>query len=767
MSCRAVVPRSISAALAVVLSLGCGKPKEAPKPIAPARPAPRQSIAVVSFAASPDAAGLDAALAEMLAIELFSNEKLREVPRENVARALRDLSIPAGSSDAATLAKLHKSLGADQLVVGSVAASGDVRVDLKVVDVKGRALAAINETGPSAALADLVSRVGASLTGAPSGQDPNARRALPKTTEAARLWAEGLAKLRASDPLSARPLLERAVAADPDFAWAHAALARTLALLGYEAKAREAAEKAIALGGSLPRVHKLALEAEGRVAAGDTRKACEAYQALAHAFPDDPEWGLAAARLQEAAGDGAAALKTVDALRASRGDDPRLDIAEAGAALAAGDVQRSLTLAQRAAAKAGLRGEPTLVAWARLVEGEALRLSGQSTKAVAAFEDVQRTFEVEGDRWGMARAVDGRARVFEGDGSWDEMRSALDEANALREKIGDRAGLARGHARIAASHRAAGDLTEAKKRLTAAAAVTSALGARSADSSLQSSLAEVLADLAQLPAAKKAAETARDEAHAGNDPAAEAAALTALSRADLLGGDVSSGKKNAGVAVALVETRGLPRPLGDALSALGAAQLAAGDANAARATFERASKVWRDAKLEPSRLDSQLDLLAAASAEGRFEDVVKDAPPLVAALAALKRRDGEVRARLLYLEGLLAKNKQGDAEVEIEKALPLAERTENPSLRFAAGLVRARHELAKGFTPAADKAARIVERDAGRFGLAPLVLEARLVLGQIQATKGKTAILADVKKLADERGLGLLALRAEDALLHR
>lgn len=415
----------------------------------------------------------------------------------------------------------------------------------------------------------------------------------------------------------------------------------------------------------------------------------------------------------------------------------------------------------------GLLGERTLVAWARLVEGDAQRLSGQSAKALAAFEDVQRTYEVEGDRWGMALALDGRARVFEDEGKWDEMRSALDEASSLRAKIGDRKGMARGLERIAASRRAAGDLGEAKKSLIAAAGITSALGAHGAGGSVQAALADVLADLAQLPAARKAAETARDEARAAHDAPIETAALAALSRIDLLLGDVAAARKNGDAAVERVEKSGPPEALSRALAANGLAQLAARDTKAARSALERAAKVASDAKVQSARLERDLDLLSLASAESRWEDVARDGPTLVKAFQALGRRDGEARARLLLLEALQARHQQGDAEVESEKVFPLADKSENPELRFASGLVRARRELAKGFSPAADKAARIVERDANRLGLVPLVLEARLVLGRIQASKGKTTILEDVKKRAEERGLLLIAFQAEDLLLHR
>ena len=66
---------------------------------------------------------------------------------------------------------------------------------------------------------------------------------LPSNVEAARFYSEGLQKLRNFEPLAARDLLEKAVAADPRHAMSYAYLASAWKSLGYDQKAVAAAQK--------------------------------------------------------------------------------------------------------------------------------------------------------------------------------------------------------------------------------------------------------------------------------------------------------------------------------------------------------------------------------------------------------------------------------------------------------------------------------------------------------------------------------------------
>src|SRR5581483_8347674 len=86
------------------------------------------------------------------------------------------------------------------------------------------------------------------------------RASVPANPEAARLYAEGLAKLRVFENIDARDLLQRAVLRDPKHAPTHAALASAWSQLGYDAKAQGEAKQALDLSTNLSREERLSVE---------------------------------------------------------------------------------------------------------------------------------------------------------------------------------------------------------------------------------------------------------------------------------------------------------------------------------------------------------------------------------------------------------------------------------------------------------------------------------------------------------------------------
>ena len=86
------------------------------------------------------------------------------------------------------------------------------------------------------------------------------RASLPSNPEAAKFYAEGLAKLRVFDNLGARDLLQKAVQADPKHALAHAYLSAAWSGLGYDEKAATEAKHAFDLSANLSRQDHLSVE---------------------------------------------------------------------------------------------------------------------------------------------------------------------------------------------------------------------------------------------------------------------------------------------------------------------------------------------------------------------------------------------------------------------------------------------------------------------------------------------------------------------------
>jgi Flp pilus assembly protein TadD len=101
--------------------------------------------------------------------------------------------------------------------------------------------------------------------------------ALPSDPEAARLYSEGLAKLRLFDDVAAADLFERAIRLEAEYSPAYSALATAWSDLGYDTKATAAARKGMELAQNLPRPCGCGFEAHYDEINGDWTDAVEVY----------------------------------------------------------------------------------------------------------------------------------------------------------------------------------------------------------------------------------------------------------------------------------------------------------------------------------------------------------------------------------------------------------------------------------------------------------------------------------------------------------
>src|SRR5260370_34046576 len=88
-------------------------------------------------------------------------------------------------------------------------------------------------------------------------EEATVRGSVPANREAARLYAEGQARMRILDTPGARDLLRNAVRAEPAFPLSHMALASCWRLLGYDQKARAEAKLAFERPAGPPRAEQL------------------------------------------------------------------------------------------------------------------------------------------------------------------------------------------------------------------------------------------------------------------------------------------------------------------------------------------------------------------------------------------------------------------------------------------------------------------------------------------------------------------------------
>jgi eukaryotic-like serine/threonine-protein kinase len=380
----------------------------------------RRAVAVLGFknlSGQPEVAWLSTALAEMLTTELAAGEHLRTIPGENIARMKSDLELADADSFASdTLARISANIGSDLVVSGSYVRIGEkLRFDVRMQEAgAGDTIVSVAETGGEDELFEIVSRIGGRLrerlgvTELSPAEVAGVQASLPSNPSAARLYAEGLAKLRLYDAQAAHSLLERAVSADPELSLAHSALALAWSALGYDERARRSAKRAYELSVNLAREDRMWVEGRYHDAMSEYDAAIKTYQALYSFFPDNLEYGLQLATAQTSAGKGKDALETVDSLRRLATpvrDDPRIDGAEATAASSLTDYKRQQAAAARAVAKGRQQGARLLVASALLTEGNAWQELGDTPKAIAAAEEARQIYATAGDRGGESRAL--------------------------------------------------------------------------------------------------------------------------------------------------------------------------------------------------------------------------------------------------------------------------------------------------------------------------------------------------------------------------
>jgi eukaryotic-like serine/threonine-protein kinase len=279
----------------------------------PSQPAPTQplnarpSAAVLplrNLSGQADTDWVSTALPDMLTAELAAGEKVRAVPGENIARAMADLGLSGKETlSKDTLNHLRQYLGCDYVVLGSYLVQGgghdQLRLDLWLQDThSSEILATVSEKGSERELDDLVTRAGADLRQKlglgqiTAGEAASLRASLPSNPESARLYSEGLAKMRVFDASRACDLLSKAAAIDPQSALIHSALADAWSAQGYDEKAREESKKAFDLSAGLARADHLWIEGRYWELNRKWDKAVEIYRSLFSFFPDNLDYGL-------------------------------------------------------------------------------------------------------------------------------------------------------------------------------------------------------------------------------------------------------------------------------------------------------------------------------------------------------------------------------------------------------------------------------------------------------------------------------------------
>jgi tetratricopeptide (TPR) repeat protein len=706
------------------------------------------------------------------------------VSSEDVARMKIDLSLPAADSYGRdTLQKIRTDLGSDIVVLGSYLdtgkdTGGKIRVDVRLQDARqGETIAVISQDGNEASLPELVTQSGASLRQKLGIADVSAAEAsqvdafASASPEATRLYAEGLAKLQAYEALAARDLLEKAVAADPNHALSHAALAQAWSQLGYDKKAEEEAKKAFDLSANLTREQHLSVEGRYREFAHNFPAAIEIYRTLRNFFPDNLDYALRLETSQRKSGHPKDSLDTIAQMRTLSkplSDDARIDVEEALAQQVAGNFSASQQAAAAAAAKAKAQGSRMLQVQATEAEAFAWDRLGDLNKAAQTSVEGRDLAANSGNRLLLGRASRTYGIILYDKGDFAGAQSAFEQALNIFQEIGDAAEIGRAAVSLGNVYFDQGKLEAARRYYEQALRVHQEIGAQPADiGSDMGSIANVLDNLGDLVGATRMQEKSLQGFRDGGDQRGESTTLLNLGNVLVERGELSQAIVNYERAAAITEKIGYK--LGGAANFAGFAQISLIRDQVSQASDQekQALALQKDAGDSVEMAQSQLALATIAMEQGKpaeAEALIRVAAPQ---FDQQTMATGASQSAALLARVLLAQSKIGDAETAAANALTLAERTSDRSTHLLATLAAAEVNARTGKEPAATKALQSVLTESVRDGYKEFEFEARLDLGRLELRSSRASGRQRLEKLkedASRKDFRLIARKAREEL---
>jgi DNA-binding winged helix-turn-helix (wHTH) protein/tetratricopeptide (TPR) repeat protein len=559
------------------------------------------------------------------------------------------------------------------------------------------------------------------------------QKAQPSNPEAARLYSQGLQKLRVLDAVRAQEFLEKALAVEPGFAPSHSALAEAWKKLGYDEKAKEEAKKAVDLSASLSRQDRLAVEARYLEMTNQLDQAVDLYRKLWSDVPHDLDCGLRLASAETRARKAKDALATVEALRkfpAPSRDDPRIDLAEAEAAESLEDYKQEQAAARKAAVKAEAQGSGLLLARAQVEQATAVFRQGDPAEAQNMYGRARVIYHNSGNMKEEASSWSNIATMLQEQGNFAPARGMYQRALDIYLAIGNEREAAVTLNDIGALLQRQGDFAGAESRYKQSLVKFLQIGDKPNEAAALDNIAEVLYGQGDLAGARSTYERALAMDHDLADEEGVAYALFKLGEIFAVQGDLVGARTKNEEALAI--RQGLDDKVGAAQSRLALAEL----------------------YLEEEHPEHGEALARKAAEEFRNK----------------KLNDEEAHAEAVLALSLLKEEKLPEASKSVARATTLAKESENPSLRLTVEITDARIRAATGSLPdqtEALKSLRHTLAEATKSHFVDLQLEARLALGDTEIKTRHSdeghARLEALEKDATVRGFGLIARKAAAA----
>jgi eukaryotic-like serine/threonine-protein kinase len=778
---------AIAASLAVFVRHN-NTPKSQPQP-QPAMKA-RHSIAVLGFknlSANPEKSWLSTALSEMLTTELSQGDQFRTIPGESVAQMKASLALPdADSFSEQTLTRIRQNLGSDDVVLGSFLSLGNgvLRLDVRLQDtVAGVTLDSVSEKGSESEIDDLVSKAGAELraklgvTALSQEQSAAVRASLPSNPEAARLYSEGLQRLRLFDAQSARNLLEQAATIDPQYAPTHSALAEAWFVLGYDAKAKDQAKQALALSANrslnISRENQLLIEGRAHELLAETALALESYNTLWQFFPDNLDYGLLLIRAQAGVGHTSDAAKTLAALHRlplSEADSARIDIADAKMALITSNFKQAEAEAERAANQARPIGASLLVALALRVEGQAFERLGELDKAVEFSNQARDLYLSAGNRRAAADCNITVGDVLADRGDFAASRKEYEDVLPVLRTLGAERSVRNVLERIGNVNYSLGQLNDAMKYYQQCLSFDRSVNDLADLASDYGNMANALDGIGDLRGSLKMQQQALTSFTQVGDRRGAGDTMNNIGNLFVEMGSFDEAEKYYEQALSSMREISFKHGQPYAIAGMGDVRLYKGDLAGARKKYEEALVESKELGNDDYSGQASVALAAVALTEKRYANGENLAAPVAAYFEKAANWGNAAWAQAILARCLLGEGKLQDAQNASAKAVKFSKQGTGLDPGFEAAYADARVKAKSGKLAEARKELDVVLSSTRKFGYGLYEYEARLAMAEIESWSGSAssgAQLATLEKDAREHGELLVADQTKDLLAAR
>jgi len=645
---------------------------------------------------------LATALPEMVSAELASDDKVRTVSGEDVARVKIERLLPQNipvSKD--NLPLVASDLGTSFLVTGSYVLSGqqgarELRLDLHLVTRNGDEVGTISESGSESSLSAIATRASAQLrhklgvAAAESNVTAAIRATVPSNPEAGRLYAEGLARLRAFDAITAQDVLQKAEAIE-DSPAIHSALATAWKQLGYDAKATEEAKLALDSAkkiDGLPRDFAFGLEARYDELSNQWDKAMDIYSSLRRFYPGKLEYGLRLAATQTEGGKPDQALNTYADLRKqlpASESDPRIDLGEAEANERMGRPEAQLAAAKSAAEHAAQ--DKLLAAPALVNQCIALDKTGKYPQAIAACKSAQQTYDVFGDEMGSAWATNNIGNALTDNGDIARARTAYQLALTVATKVGAKGHMTGALMNIGKTYFVSGDNVRAMSYYEQSLTLAKEIGNQKQTSLALNNLASALFSAGRLKESSSRYDEAANLASQMGDEDTRANALSNLAEIEMETGELPEARRNYDEALQIWKKMDAKPSIANCLASYAELLSIEGDHGGAGKKIEDALALAEEIRSKPTVAAVWLSAGQTEVDAGDFPEAEKFLAKAIPEFHEENDPDSEIYARAYLARAFLREGKTSEAGTALE---PLA------TLKSSVKLVNLEAQISRG-----------------------------------------------------------------------